>query len=465
MKRVLTILAFCLLASAILFAENPSAGGRNPVGNAGSKTDAARGLLRTDTNNVVIREVIGRGPDRKQAIKNALYTAVGQVRGVKVDSGSYEFAFRGAGGGITTEGPDGKRIEFGSVDVATEGTAYTTEIAGLVKTYDVLEEKQIDEGTYQVKLKVAVYDYADRRRTKRVNIALMPVKTLKNKYPFLGVSVPADNLAALFAQRLAVGLTQTNKFAVLDRESISDFLKEKKMLLSLDAPLGEQAKVAETLGADYLLVGTISEAKIEKIERYLQVADYTSREFKARFAFDYRLIDSSTKQIAYASVAQKYLENQQVRELADEQNPAEWDPAQVRDAFIRVVANDVIEAIIDRVYPIRIVAVQQDGQVILNQGGDRMKKGMLLDVFAESRELFDPDTKESLGRVENRIATLRIQRVGHTISFAKVVYGDLSRISKGLVCRVKKVTKDYGVGKKPDITKTEKGGVKLPFDK
>ena len=465
MKRVLTILAFCLLASAILFAENSSAGGRNPVGNAGGKTDAARGLLRTDTNNVVIREVIGRGPDRKQAIKNALYTAVGQVRGVKVDSGSYEFAFRGAGGGITTEGPDGKRIEFGSVDVATEGTAYTTEIAGLVKTYDVLEEKQIDEGNYQVKLKVAVYDYAGRRRTKRVKIALMPVKTLKNKYPFLGVSVPADNLAALFAQRLAVGLTQTNKFAVLDRESISDFLKEKKMLLSLDAPLGEQAKVAETLGADYLLVGTISEAKIEKIERYLTVSDYTTREFKARFAFDYRLVDSSTKQIAYASVAQKYLENQQVRELADEQNPAEWDPAQVRDAFIRVVANDVIEAIIDRVYPIRIVAVQQDGQVILNQGGDRMKKGMLLDVFAESRELFDPDTKESLGRLENRIATLRIERVGHTISFAKVVYGDLSKISKGLVCRVKKVTKDYGVGKKPDITKTEKGGVKLPFDK
>ncbi|MBA7643927.1 hypothetical protein ES703_51661 [subsurface metagenome] len=465
MKRVLTIFAFCLLASAILLADDPPAAGPKPVDTAGNKNSPARGLLRTDANNVVIREVLGRGPDRNQAIKNALYTAVAQVRGVKVDSGSYEFAFRGAAAGITAEQPDGRRIEFGAVDVATKGTAYTTEIGGLVKTYDVLEEKQIDEGTYQVKLKVAVYDYAARGDTKRVKIALMPVKTLKNSYPFLGLSVPADDLAALFAQRLAVGLTQTNKFAVMDRESISDFVREKRMLLSSDAPLGEQAKLAETLGADYLLVGTISEAKIEKIERYLQVADYTTRKFKARFAFNYRLIDSLTKQIAFASVAQKYLENEQVRELADEQNPAEWDPAQVRDAFISVVANDVIETIIDRVYPIRVVAVQQDGRIILNQGGDKMSEGMLLDIFTESEELLDYDTKESLGRIENLIATVKVNRVAQKISFAEVVDGDLSKISKGLICRVKNVKKDYDVGMKPDIIRDEKGGVKLPFDK
>ena len=465
MKRVLTIFLFCLLVSAILLADDPLAAGSRPVDTAGNKNSPARGLLRTDINNVVIREVLGLGPDRKQAIDNALYIAVGQVRGVKVGSGRYEFAFRGAAAGITAEGTDGKKIEFGSVGVATEGTAYTTEIAGLVKTYDVLEEKQIDGDTYQVKLKVAVYDYAARGDTKRVKIALMPVKTLKNNYPFLGLSVPADNLAELFAQRLAVGLTQTNKFAVLDRESLSDFAREKQILLSEDAPLGEQAKLTETLGADYLLVGTISEAKIEKIERYLQVTDYTTREFKARFAFDYRLVDSSTKQIVYASVAQKYLENQQVRELADEQDPAEWDPAQVRDAFISVVANDVIETIIDRVYPIRVAAVQEDGQIVLNQGGDKMQKGMLLDILTEDEELFDFDTQESLGKVEILIATVRVEKIGQRISFAKVIDGDLSKISEGLICRPKKFEVKTIEGLKSDIEKTPKGGVKLPFDK
>jgi len=466
MKRVLTVLIFCLLTGSLVFAESIIVpGDPGPAGRAGAGSIAGGGILRRDTNNVVIRQVVGRGADRDQAIKNALYNAVAQVRGVKVDSGEYEFVFRGAGGGVTAQQPGGTRLEFGSVDVATKGTAYTSEIAGLVKSYDILEERQVDEKTYEVKAKVAVYDYGARGDTQRIKIALMPVKTLKQSYPFLGLSVSADDLSALFGQRLAVGLTQTNKFAVLDRESIGDFLKEKKMLVSLDAPLGQQAKIAETLGADYLLVGTISEAKIEKIERHLAVSDYTTREFKARFSFNYRLVDSSTKQIVLASVARKYLENQQVRELADEQNPAEWDAAQLRDAFISVVANDVIEAIIDRVYPIKVVAIQQSGQVVLNQGGDRIKQAMVLDVFTQGRELFDPDTKESLGTVEQRIATLQIQKVTHTVSFAAVINGDASKISKGLVCRVVKVPKAYKGGKRPDIIKTPSGGVKLPFDK
>jgi hypothetical protein len=94
-----------------------------------------------------------------------------------------------------------------------------------------------------------------------------------------------------------------------------------------------------------------------------------------------------------------------------------------------------------------------------------MTKGMMFDVFTRGKEVFDADTEELLGRAENHVAIIEVQRVAHTMSFAKVVRGDLSRISKGLICRAREVKKDYEVGKKPSITKTEKGGIKLPFDK
>ncbi len=465
MKKIMCIFALYLLAAVVVIADNPPAAGNNPINDASKKRDAPRGLLKTEPNNVVIREVIGQGRNRDEAIKNALYRAVEQVRGVKVDSGTYEFAFRGAEAGIGAEQPGQRKIEFDSVDVATKGTVYTTEIGGLVKTYNVLEEKQIDKDSYQVKLQVAVYDYGERGQTKRVKIALMPIKTLQKEFRFLNLTISDDTLSTLFSQRLAIGLTQTNKFAVLDRENLTDFAKEKKMLLSFDAPLGEQAKLAETLGADYLLVGTISQAQIERIAKYLKAADYTTNEFKARLNFNFRFVDSSTKQIVLASAVQKYLENEEVRNLADELDPAEWDPHQVRDAFISLVVNDVIEAIIDRVYPIKIAAVQEDGQIILNQGGEKMTKGMLLDVFIEGKAIFDEDTKESIGKIENHVATLEVQRVDQTMSLAKVVDGDLSKVSKGLVCRVKKGKKDYDIGTRPDVIRNKTGGVKLPFDK
>ncbi|MBN2180585.1 MAG: hypothetical protein JW715_01630 [Sedimentisphaerales bacterium] len=456
MKKMIYIYALSLiLVSAAVSTGQDTSG----------KPEAAKGLLRPTTRNTVTREVIGQGRNRDQAMKNALYRAIEQTRGVKVDSANYEFGYSGTSADFNTFQPGQRSIDIDSMDFSTRGTVYTTEIGGLIKSYEVLEEKQIDEDTYQVKLKVDVYDYSSRGLTSRVKIALMPVKTMSNSYRFLNLQIPGETLSSLFSQRLVMDLTQTNKFAVLDRESIRDFVGEKKMLLSFDAPLGEQAKLAETLGAEYLLIGTITQASIERIEKRLAAAEYTVSEYKARFRFNYRLVDSSTKQVVLSSTAQKYLENDDVRKLADEQDPRQWDPAQVRDAFLTIIANEVIEAIIDRVYPIKIAELQRDdGVIILNQGGERMTKGMLLEVFKQGKEIFDSDTNESLGTTESLVATIEIQRVAPTLSYAKLIDGEMTDISKGFVCRVKEMPKQEPVGSKSNVIKTEKGGVKLPFD-
>jgi hypothetical protein len=424
----------------------------------------AANLYAGDSNDVVVKEVVGQGSNRNEAIKNALYIAVSQVRGVKVDSGNYEFGFSEAGADIDSRQAGKKKIEIDAVSVATSGTAYTTEIAGLVKTYEILEEKKIDDDTYEVKLRATVYNYAARGDVKRIKIALMPVKTLAGNYLFSNLAVPAATVSNLFSQRLAVGLTQTNKFAVLDRENIVDFAREKQMLLSDNTPLAEQAKLAATLGADYLLVGTISEAKLERRDRFLQATGNTITEYKSRFVFNYRLITSSSRQVVFAGVAEKYLENEEIRALSNEWDPAEWDPAQIRDGVIGLAANEVVKTIIDRLYPIRVAAIQEDGTVVLSQGGDKIAEGTLLGVFTEGREIFDSDTKESLGKVENVVATIKINRVEPKMSFAQVVDGDASKISKGLACRIKKTTRQDTAGRKADVVRTKQGGVKLPFD-
>jgi hypothetical protein len=202
---------------------------------------------------VVIREVTGEGGTRDSAIRDGLYRAVEQVRGVKVDSGSYKFVFGGAGVGIGTEQPEERRVEFDSVGVATRGTVYTTEIEGLVKTYEVIEESKTEEGMYQVKLKVTVYD-STREPIQRIKIALMPAKTLYDKYAFLNLGMPGETLSMLFGQRLGAGLMQTNKFAVLERESVIDFEIEKQILESQNASISELANLSSTVGADYLLI-------------------------------------------------------------------------------------------------------------------------------------------------------------------------------------------------------------------
>ena len=459
MKRKTNVTVLCLLVSVSM------ATGQNTAGPTGTQLRKSSVLLKSDPNNVIVREVIGRGRTRDLAIKDALYRAVEQSRGVRVDSAAYDFGFRSSGAGISTDVTGDRRIEVDSIDLATRGTIYTTDIAGLVKSYDVLEEKQVDENTYEVRIKASVYDYGVRGKTQRVKIALMPIKTMDGTYRFLNDTLSSDRLSILFTQQLAAGLTQTNKFAVLDRESITDFAEERQMLVSFDAPLSEQAKLAETIGADYLLIGTITQAQMEIIERHLETANFTSRRYKARFSFNYRLVDSATKQVVVASTAKKYLEDEEVRKLADERDPTQWDSQQVRDAFLSLVAGDVIEAIIDRVYPVSIAAATQNGEIVLNQGGDRITKGMQFDVFGQGQAITDPDTGESLGSVETLLATLEVTRVTYTMSFAKVISGDMSKLTRGMLCRPRPQKPPQEPGVKPNIIRTRSGGVKLPFDK
>ena len=425
-------------------------------------------LYAAQGKDVVVREVIGRGLTRDQAIKNALYTAVGQARGVEVDSERYNLGFHESGVGLDADNTDegrNTRIQFDSIAVGTQGNVYTTKIGGAVKTYEVLEEQKTEDG-YEVKVSVTIIDYAPRDDSHRPKIGLMHARTLQPTYAFLDNQVPGAVVSAMFTQKLAIALTQTNKFAVLDRESIAEFARERSLLLSNDAPLEEKAKLAEMLGSDYLLVGTISQAKLEKTRKNLSAANYTVTEHTARVVFNYRLVSSYSRQIVSAGTIEKYLKNEEIRALADEQSSAKWDSSQIRDAVFAIVANEVVERIIDRLYPVRVAAVQAGGQIVVNQGGDRISQGTLFEIYKQGEELFDPDTKESLGKIEALVATIKITRVARKMSFAQVVSGDASRISKGLVCRPKKLKRNFrDIGAESEVRKTPGRGIKLPFDK
>ena len=207
-------------------------------------------------------------------------------------------------------------------------------------------------------------------------------------------------------------------------------------------------------------------AVIEKIEKRLEAANFTTTEYKARFDFSFRIIDNSTKQVALTMEIKKYLENDEVRKLADETNTQEWNASQIRDAFLAIAANDVIEKIIDYVYPVKIAAIQDDGTIILNQGGDKMKPGMIFDVFTMGKEIIDSDTGQSLGKVENKVAAIEVQRVANNLSYANITEGNQDKLAEGLICRVRATEKPTAPGSRnSNITRTETGGVIMPFDR
>lgn len=441
MNKALLFLTILALASAQAFSADP---------NAAAKTKVV--------------ETKGQGVNRDEAINMALKQAVAQVKGVAVSSLDTDFDYRSASADIEKT-DSGKKVEFDAVGVHTGGSTLRTNMAGLIKTYEVLNEKKLDDGTYEVTLKVTVYDYESLDKNARVKLAVMPIRTLAEFYQFGDISNPSLDTSRLFSQKLTAALTQTNKFDILDREYMQEFANEKKVLLK-DAPIEELARLGQVLGVDYMLVGTINRAGIVRKQAYSQAVDRTISEYDADFSFEYRLIVGPTRQVKLADVLTIKLDKtEQLKPLVTKWRPQDMDYKEMMDNFIGMAANQLVEKLIDQLYPIRIASIDQSGQVIINQGGSRIAVGQLLDIVSQGKELFDADTKESLGTTETLIATIRIEKVSPRLSYAEVVEGDLAKLSEGLICRPQKAEVPVPVeGRKSEIEKSPTGGVKLPFD-
>jgi len=417
----------------------------------------------TFAEDATLKQVQGQGPTKDDAIKNGLFQAVAQAKGIKVGSGDYSFGYRSGSADIDRTNT-GKRVEFDAVSVQTSGTLQTTDIAGLVKTYEVIDEKKLADGTYQVTLKVWVYDrVADK--TSRTRLAIMPLKAEEQSYSFINLTMPGDQLADKLSQKITTALTQTNKFAVLDREHIREYLHEQNVLF-YSAPIEEQARIGQVLGADLMLVGTITEAGLRiKHSTNEAIAGVTFKEYRADFAFDYRVIVASSRQIKFSDSVRLRLETNEVKRLVTKWEPTDLDYKELVDNLIAKAAAEVVNKLSDRLNPPRIASIATDGNVIIDQGGDRLITGTLLDVFKADKQITDADTNEIIGSTEVLVATIRIDKVAPAMSYCSVVSGDTSQLAKGLVCRTKSRPAGELEGMKSSVERTPQGGVKLPSDK
>jgi curli biogenesis system outer membrane secretion channel CsgG len=413
--------------------------------------------------NATLKQVQGQGPTKDEAIKNGLFQAVAQAKGVKVGSGDYSFGYQGVSADINRTGT-GKTVGVDAVSVQTSGTVQTTDIAGLVKTYEVVDEKKLADGTYQVTMKVWVYDHQPMDKNARPRMAVMPLRPESPSYSFLSLNMPGEQLADKLAQKLTTALTQTNKFAVLDREHTQEYLHERGVLF-LTAPIEEQAKIGQALGTDYMLVGTITEAGLRIKKSNDEAAPGVNfKKYRADFVFDYRVIVASSRQIKFSDSVNLRLETDEVKQLVKKWEPDDLDYKELIDNLIAKAATEVVNKLSDRLNPPRIAEIAADGQIIIDQGGDRLVKGTLLDVYKADKQITDADTKEVIGSTETLVATIRIDKAAPAMSYCSVVSGDKSKLAQGLVCRIKEMPADER-GAKSNVERTPQGGVLLPVDK
>lgn len=414
-------------------------------------------------SDVIVRDSRGRGRSRPEAIKQALYDAVSQAKGVAVSSGDVSVGLQSSTLDIDTYGGN-KTVSVDALAIQGETTSLKTRAAGMVKSYEVISESEVD-GLYEVNLKVSIYAYQTPLTSARRRLAVMPLRSMAFEFDFLGLKTSSKEMEKLMAMKLTGLLGGTNKFSILDRDHIEEFAFEQKILLSDAVSIKEKAKLSEIMGCDFMLVGTIRRAGIIAWSESSAAIGRVIYEYEGDFVFEYRVIAAATSQILVSDEIVLSLDNAEVKKLSERWRPKRLDMEEMRDNLITMAAKEVVDGIVDATFPVKVVKITSTGEVIFNQGGKRFVEGQIYDVFGVGEVLINPDTGEGLGTEEIRAGQVRVIRVKRAVAYAEVVSGDVSAIKAGMLCRYQKsdAADDSGY-KRSNIQKTGDGGVKLPFD-
>ena len=351
---------------------------------------AAQGYGATESISV---DANGSGATVNQAIDVALRNAIAQVNGAAV-----------AAQVATTTHEESGNKGYSQNESFQGRTALSTK--GLVKSYEVINKQQRSDlgNVWEVTIRAAIIKYVVSPQSNRKRIAVLPLRY------GVGVeqSAESEQFNSLATAAVVDYLTQTRKFAVVDRDFSKDIGQELKSLKAGDVRIEEMAKLGNRLSADLLVVGTLETASQSTTQTKLHLSGKEITSKIAETWIAYRVIDVATRQV---KLADRYSGVQKmVGRAPNAKNIA-------NDAGHSIGAN-----IVNNIYPIAVEAIDGD-TLFLGQGGGSIALGDHYRLIELGKYVRDTHTGEQLGRVEKEIGQIEVTDVQSKMAKAKITTG------------------------------------------
>ena len=264
------------------------------------------------------------------------------------------------------------------------------------------------------------------------SIEFRAMDTSENKqYRAYGIDEQREDTRA-FGDMLTTALVKTNKFNVIERDRMAEILQEQGLSLEGIAGGGFEGAGLNLQGVDYVLTGAITEYGVaSKVSTF---GGFAGGSDTARMAVDVRVLEVATGSIGYADTVAAEASMGGAFQIEGVASTGGTDSGAAMGEVMRLSAQNVTNAVVTNIYPIKIVRVQANGEVMLNYGEALFAGGEVLDVFTQGEAFIDPDTGEELGREEELVGKLSVTSVQPRFSKATVVQG--SGIANGMLARI-----------------------------
>lgn len=224
--------------------------------------------------------------------------------------------------------------------------------------------------------------------------------------------------APSFTLSLTEAFVASRKFDVLERARLDETLKEIDFGESDYADAAKAVSMGQALNAEYVVLPEIEVVHLVEDSEETPYVGTVRSLLKGKMIVRSRVVDTgSTKLVAVAT------EEVQVERKLKENNP--FLQSEIDNLIIdlyRAAGSRMVQRTLEAVYPVRLLEVL-DGTAVLNRGEGAIAAGDEFEVYVLGKAYVDPDTGETLGQGETKVARLRVTRVAPKFSEAEILEG------------------------------------------
>jgi hypothetical protein len=444
MKRVLKLLKVALVLAS--FITVVACSGANETKSEEDSVSGPPGAASLPGTKIVTIEVSGQGYTREEAVDDALAMAVAQVNG-KAFSGGNASKVRGAvkdfkivsqkevvrkipdrkdelsikasestsasyaesgSGAIAASGPGG------SAAIATAGSYGASGSSSSDASLNVTTSSKGSERVWEVKVSASVVQYDGGADAGKPRIVIATPKTSLAVYAIGDSAQPADEVADRIRRSIADKVTQSNRFLVIDRSFTDEVDQELQNVMNASANPNDIVKFGQKLTADILVVPVIEYFEYKKTVRTLKLSGRELVSYAGGFKGSVAVLNVATGQLVFNETFSVEFPSTEPRAFA----PG-VDAQGMANKMVDGLTEKFVGSLIRRTFPVSVLSL--DGTtVVLNQGGSTLKQGVTYELVRMGKELKDPQTKQSLGRMEQPYGTVTITRVDPNLSYGEV---------------------------------------------
>lgn len=225
-------------------------------------------------------------------------------------------------------------------------------------------------------------------------------------------------VASGLADMMMTALMQTRKFDIVERSQLAKVVDEQALGASGAVDPSTAARIGNLSGADYLLLGAVTEASAKASK--FGIGGLRVGSSSVKLAIDVRFVDSETGNIMWAD----YMEDSKDAPSIDVgQYEFDLDSGPTQE-LARGLVDAITENIVVTVYPPIIIDYQQAaGTVIVNYGDVFFERGETYDVIRKGEPVKDPTTGEIVAHREEHLGRIKITEVEERASHGEVVDG------------------------------------------